>query len=109
MTHAEQADHGVVEHDGLTIRQYLMIGAMLTVITIIELAVSYSDLGDVMVPLLLALSAVKFAVVVGYFMHLRFDSPLFARMFVGSFFLALAVLIAFLALFWSDSHTIPIS
>ena len=108
MTHAEQADHGAVEQHGLTIRQYLIIGAVLTVITIVELGVSYSDIGDLMVPILLALSAVKFAIVVGYFMHLRFDSPLFARMFVGSFFLALAVLVAFLALFWSDSHTIPI-
>jgi cytochrome c oxidase subunit 4 len=107
MSHAEQADHGVVESHGLTVRQHLMIGAMLTVITIIELAVSYSDMGDVMIPLLLALSAIKFATVVAYFMHLRFDSPLFARMFVGSFLLALAILIAFLGLFWADSHTIP--
>jgi cytochrome c oxidase subunit 4 len=109
MSHAEQADHTVATQHGLTVRQYLMIGAALTVITIIELAVSYSDLGDVTVPLLLALSAVKFATVVAYFMHLRFDSPLFTRMFVGSFFLALAILIALLSLFWGDSHVIPIS
>jgi cytochrome c oxidase subunit 4 len=107
MSHAEQADHAVVQQHGLTVRQYLMIGAFLTVITIIELAVSYSSLGQIMVPLLLALSALKFVTVVAYFMHLRFDSPLFARMFAGSFFLALAILIAFLGLFWADSHTIP--
>jgi len=107
MSHAEQADHGVVEQHGLTVRQYLMIGALLTVITIVELAVSYSNLGDLMVPILLALSAVKFAIVVGYFMHLRFDSPLFARAFIGCFLLALSVLIAFLGLFWADSNTIP--
>jgi len=78
------------------------------VITIIELAVSYSDLGSAMVPILLALSAVKFVVVVAYFMHLRFDSALFTRMFVGSFLLALAILVALVSLFWADSHTLPL-
>ncbi|MEZ4552707.1 MAG: cytochrome C oxidase subunit IV family protein [Dehalococcoidia bacterium] len=107
MSHAEQAELGTEQH-GLTIRQYLMIGAALTVITIIELAVSYSDLGDAMVPILLILSAVKFVVVVAYFMHLRFDAPIFTRMFVGSFFLALAILIALVSLFWADDHRLPL-
>ncbi len=107
MSHAEHAEHATEQH-GLTVRQYLMIGAALTVITIIELAVSYSDLGDAMVPILLALSAVKFVVVVAYFMHLRFDSPVFTRMFAGSFFLALAILIALLGLFWADDHRLPL-
>ncbi|MGE0229162.1 MAG: cytochrome C oxidase subunit IV family protein [Dehalococcoidia bacterium] len=107
MSHAEHAELGTEQH-GLTIRQYLMIGAALTVITIIELAVSYSDLGDAMVPILLILSAVKFAVVVAYFMHLRFDAPIFTRMFVGSFFLALAILIALVSLFWADDHRLPL-
>jgi cytochrome c oxidase subunit 4 len=109
MSHAEHAEHAAPEQHGLTVRQYLMIGAILTVITILELAASYSDLGEILVPLLLGLSAVKFATVVAYFMHLRFDSPLFARMFVGSFLLALAILVALLGLFWADSNTIPVS
>ncbi len=108
MSHAEHAEHAIPEQHGLSVRQYLMIGAILTVITILELIVSYTDIGDLMVPLLLFMSAVKFIIVVAYFMHLRFDSPLFARMFAGSFFLALAILIAFLGLFWADSHTIPV-
>lgn len=107
MSHAEHAEHAAEQH-GLTVRQYLMIGAALTVITIIELAVSYSDIGDAMVPILLALSAVKFVVVVAYFMHLRFDAPIFARMFAGSFFLALAILIALISLFWLDDHRLPL-
>jgi len=107
MSHSGHADV-VAEQHGLTVRQYLLIGAALTVITLIELAVSYSDLGDAMVPILLALSAVKFVVVVAYFMHLRFDSPIFTRMFVGSFFLALAILIALLGLFWGDDHRLPL-
>ncbi len=107
MSHAEHAEVAAEQH-GLTVRQYLMIGAALTVITIIELAVSYSDLGDAMVPILIALSAVKFAVVVAYFMHLRFDAPIFTRMFVGSLFLALAILVALLGLFWADDHRMPL-
>lgn len=106
MSHAEQADIAAEQH-GLNVRQYLMIGAALTVITIIELFVSYADIGDAMVPILLILSTVKFVVVVAYFMHLRFDSSLFTKMFVGSFFLALAILIALLSLFWGDSHMLP--
>lgn len=107
MSHAEHAEHAVEQH-GLTIRRYLMIGALLTVITIIELAVSYSDMGDFMVPTLLILSAVKFVIVVAYFMHLRFDAPIFTRVFAGSFFLALAILIALVALFWADDHRLPL-
>jgi hypothetical protein len=30
-------------------------------------------------------------------------------MFVGSFLLALAILVALLGLFWADSNTIPVS
>jgi cytochrome c oxidase subunit IV len=108
MSHAEHAEHGAPEEHGLSVRQYLMIGAILTVITILELIVSYMELGDLMVPLLLFMSAVKFTIVVAYFMHLRFDAPIFARMFAGSFFLALGILIALLGLFWADSHSIPV-
>jgi cytochrome c oxidase subunit IV len=40
---------------------------------------------------LLVLMACKFAIVVGYFMHLRFDSPLLRRLFVGGLITAVTV------------------
>jgi len=99
MAHSE---HAATEQHGLTPRQYLLIGAALTVITAIELWISYSPLGGLILPLLLILSAVKFAVVVAYFMHLRFENGLMARIFVGSLILATLILFALLALFWGD-------
>jgi hypothetical protein len=33
----------------------------------------------------------KFAIVTGYFMHLRYDHPLFRRVFIGGLVLAVAV------------------
>ena len=48
------------------------------------------------------LSAVKFAVVIAYFMHLRFEDALLTRIFVVGFVLASAILISLLALFWTD-------
>jgi cytochrome c oxidase subunit 4 len=90
--------HGSGEEHGLQVRQYVQIGVLLTVITVIELALSYTDLGGLLVPLLLALSAVKFAIVVAFFMHLKFDHPLLTRMFVGPLILATLVLLALVTL-----------
>jgi cytochrome c oxidase subunit 4 len=99
MAHSQ---HAVTEQHGLTPRQYLLIGALLTVITLIELWISYSPLGGLILPLLLILSAIKFAIVVAYFMHLRFENGLMARIFIGSLILATLLLFALLGIFWGD-------
>ena len=98
MAHSEHAP----EQHGLTPRQYLIIGAVLTVITLIELWVSYSPLGGLILPVLIVLSAIKFAIVVAYFMHLRFEKGIMTRIFVGSLILATLILFALLGLFWGD-------
>jgi cytochrome c oxidase subunit 4 len=90
------------EQHGLRPSQYLLIGAVLTVITALELWISYSPLGGLILPLLLILSTIKFATVVAYFMHLRFENGLMARIFVGSLILASLILFALIALFWGD-------
>lgn len=91
------------EEHGLRPRQYVGIGIFLTVVTAIELAVSYSGMSTgIMIAILLILSGIKFAVVVAFFMHLRFESPLLARVFSGSFLLATFVLVALAALFWTS-------
>lgn len=96
--HAEES-HG----SPLGPRQYIQITVGLAVITALELAVSYSGLAtSVFVPMLIIMSAVKFAVVVALFMHLRFEPGIFTKMFVLGLFLASAILIALIALFWSD-------
>lgn len=104
-----ETEHGPAaeQSHGLQPMQYVWIGAGLGVITFVELVASlWLDLGNALIPILFVLSAVKFAIVVAFFMHLRFDSGLFTRMFVGAFMLAAFVLIALIALFWTDASDI---
>ena len=80
--------------------EYVKIAAVLSVITAVEVAVYYIDaLRPPLVPILLVLSAFKFALVVMWFMHLKFDNRLFSYFFTGGLALAGAVLLALLFLF----------
>jgi cytochrome c oxidase subunit IV len=93
-----------VEHGHPTAQKYIAIGVILAVITAIEVAIYYVPdfmpaFKPLLSPILLILSALKFALVVMYFMHLKFDSRLFSSFFVGGLILAAGVLIALLALF----------
>ena len=104
-----QTEHETIaeEPHGLEPMQYVQIGIALGIITFVELAASlWLDLGNALIPILFVLSAIKFAVVVAFFMHLRFDSGLFTRMFVGAFVLAVFVLVALISLFWTDTTDI---
>ncbi len=94
--HAD-AEHG--EHEHLSDNRYIVIAVILAVITAAEVAASYVDLGPAFIPLLLIMMAIKFFVVVSYFMHLKFDNPIFTRLFYTGLFLALAVYIAALVTF----------
>ncbi len=61
--------------------RYGLVLIALVVLTAIEVGVSYLT-GGLKLGLLLALAVAKAALVVLYFMHLKFDSRLFAVMFV---------------------------
>ena len=93
------------EHPTTTIREYLIIGLVLSVITAIELVMSLYDdeLGVVLIPGLLIFSAIKFVTVVAMFMHLKFDSIRFAQIFTFGFVLATFLLIAVVVLFAIDA------
>src|SRR5690606_27555148 len=92
-------------HVSLGPRQYVMIGVFLTVVTAIELWVSYAGLAAApTVILLVLLSALKFGTVVAFFMHLRFDNQLLTRLFVFGFLLASALLLALIGLFWREHN-----
>ncbi len=80
--------------------KYTVIAVILTAITSVEVAVIFIEsLRPLWVPILLLLSAAKFVMVVGYYMHLKFDARLYTTMFVGGFLLAVAVLVALVSLF----------
>jgi cytochrome c oxidase subunit IV len=68
---------------------YLKVAAGLFVLTAIEVALSYSGLKHAsLAAFLMSLAAIKFIIVAGYFMHLKFDSPLLRRLFIGGGLLA---------------------
>jgi cytochrome c oxidase subunit IV len=81
-------------------RQYVNIAVILGIITAVEVAIFYLDaLSDVLVPALIVLSLAKFVLVVSWFMHLRFDSKIFRRLFVAGLLLALSVFLIVLTIF----------
>ncbi len=90
-------EHG--EHDQVTDNKYIVIALSLAVITGAEVAASYLDMGPIFIPMLLILMAIKFFVVVSFFMHLRFDNRIFTWLFYTGLFLALGVYLAALATF----------
>lgn len=96
------------EHPGP--KQYVGVAVVLAVITAIEVAIYYIDaIRDFLVPFLLAFSFIKFALVVLWFMHLKFDSPLFKRLFVAGLILALAVFAIVLTIFFARGGAAPIA
>ncbi len=79
---------------------YFKVAMTLSVITAIEVAVFYvEDLGAWIIPILVVLSAAKFAMVAMFYMHLRYDAKLFSGFFVGGLALAMSVVMAVLVLF----------
>ena len=76
-----------------------MIALILTVITAVEVAVYYIPaLLPFIFPILLVLSAIKFVMVVGWFMHLKFDHVSYTWYFGGGLALALTMVVALIVL-----------
>jgi cytochrome c oxidase subunit 4 len=72
--------------------QYVVIGLTLAFVTAVEVALYYVDLNfEFLVTALVFLSFLKFMLVVGFFMHLRFDNRIFSVLFFGGLALAIAV------------------
>ncbi|HEY2663262.1 MAG TPA: cytochrome C oxidase subunit IV family protein [Candidatus Binataceae bacterium] len=95
-----QADAGQATaedaHPGNSV--YLIVAAFLVVLTAMEVTVFYvRAIRPIMVPVLIILSGAKFALVVLFFMHLRYDARRFS--FVLGFAMTIAGAIV-LALFF---------
>jgi cytochrome c oxidase subunit 4 len=79
---------------------YVKVAGVLVVLTALEVYASYADyLDKAFLPLMLALMSTKFLLVVLFFMHLRWDSKLFGRLFWAGALLAVAVYVGALATF----------
>lgn len=73
----QQAGHGHPSE-----LEYIKVAGVLALLTFAEVAVYYvRSLGSLLVPILLVLMLSKFAMVLMWFMHLRFDNRLFRRLF----------------------------
>ncbi len=98
----DSADHPH-EHPGE--RTYINVAIILSIVTAVEVAIYYIEgLRDFLVPMLIVLSIAKFAAVIGYFMHLKFDNRLFRWMFLAGLLLTASVVLALLAMFWTHGY-----
>lgn len=85
-----------------TAKTYIIVGLFLTVITVVEVAAYYVPAfvkSKAFVPSLLIMSAVKFATVVMFYMHLKYDHKVFRALFTGPFLIAITTIIALMFLF----------
>lgn len=88
-----------------TFKQYVWVAIILFAITIVEFVLIWpragivESLGYSKLPLLAILSAIKFAIVIAFYMHLKFDNKLFTWVFLAGLFLAFGVSVALLGLF----------
>ena len=82
-----------------TVATYVLVALVLTGVTALEVGVIYvRRLAPIVVPLLLAMSAAKFALVALFFMHLRYESRVLTFLFVGPLIIASGLAVALMTL-----------
>ena len=79
--------------DHPTPKKYVQIAIVLGILTAIEIALYYTEdiVGIFTDPILIILAVGKFIIVVGWFMHLRFENKMVNRFFTGGMILALVL------------------
>ena len=103
-THVAHVDHTAmgIEKEHPTWSTYWKVAVVLTLITVVEVWIYYIPsfvASRAFVPTLLILSAVKFATVVLFYMHLRYDHRLFRVLFTAPLIIAMTTIVALLFLF----------
>jgi len=105
-----QTAHEVDEerHSHPSDAQYIGIAAILAAITALEVSVYYinffKDSFIATVAALIPMMIVKFALVVAFFMHLRFDNKIFRAVFLAGLILAVIVYMVVLFTFHVFAH-----
>jgi cytochrome c oxidase subunit 4 len=96
-THHTGAD--LPAHEHASVRTYIRVAVILTLVTALEVGVIYiRALTPIIVPLLLVMAAAKFALVVMFFMHLRYDARALTTLFLGPLLIATLLGIAIMTL-----------
>src|SRR6478672_1348623 len=88
-------------HEHPTWKEYKWVALILTLITVVEVWIYYTPFKDspLFVPALLIMSAVKFFIVVAFYMHLKYDHKLFKALFTGPLIIAMSTLLALMLVF----------
>ena len=100
--HTDHAPGEAHAHAHPTWATYKWVALILTVITIVEVWVYYIPAfvaSRLFVPSLLIMSAVKFVIVVLFYMHLKYDHRLFRALFTGPLMIAVLTILALMFLF----------
>src|ERR1700674_3478794 len=97
-SHAASTAH---DEGHASVQTYVRVAVALAIITAIEIAALYVPgiPKHALVALLIFFSIVKFALVVAFFMHLRYDNRILAALFVGPLMIAGVIILALMALF----------
>ncbi|HUG38419.1 MAG TPA: cytochrome C oxidase subunit IV family protein [Candidatus Limnocylindrales bacterium] len=101
-SHAAEGGHAQAHGGGhATTRTYVNVAIVLALITAVEIATFYipNIPNGILVVSLLVMSAVKFVLVVGFFMHLRYDHIIMRSLFIGPLIIAICIILALMALF----------
>jgi cytochrome c oxidase subunit 4 len=102
------AHHAPGEEDHPRAGTYTRIAVTLVILTALEVAVYYVEsIRAYLVPILIVLMIIKFALVAMYYMHLKQDSRLFSGLFVFPIIIAVIIIIALIALFKVPHPTLP--
>ncbi len=102
------SDQPQVEHSRHpTFKQYVVVAIILFAITAIEFLIIFPEyrLGPATVPTLIILSIIKFAIVIFFYMHLKFDNKLLTWIFLSGLALGTVVTFSLLFLFSATSST----
>jgi cytochrome c oxidase subunit IV len=105
----EEAQHDI-EHVGHVLPVWILLATWgaLIVLTVLTVAATKVDLGALNLWLALAIATVKASLVALYFMHLRYDRPIHAVIFVSTLcFVALFVVFLLMDTGYYEPHLIP--
>ena len=102
--HHANVDHAAmgIEKEHPTWSTYWKVAVILTLMTVIEVWIYYIPsfvASRAFVPVLLIMSAVKFFIVVAFYMHLRYDHKLFRVLFTGPLIIAMTTIVGLMFLF----------
>jgi cytochrome c oxidase subunit IV len=84
-----------------SVKTYIQVAIVLAIITAVEVATLYVPgiPSGLLVWSLLIMSVGKFVLVVGFFMHLKYDGSIMRVMFIGPLVLSILIILALMALF----------